>query len=57
MVELKENELAFARERYAEAYEPVREERTLEALDRQHSLLGAADAREAGSCDPRLAGR
>jgi hypothetical protein len=46
MVELKENELAFARERYAEAYEPVREERTLEALDRQHSLLGAADALE-----------
>jgi hypothetical protein len=46
MVELKENELAFARERYAEAYEPVREERTLEALDRQHWLLGAADALE-----------
>jgi hypothetical protein len=46
MVEVKESELALARELYAEAYEPVREERTLEALERQHSLLGAADALE-----------
>jgi hypothetical protein len=46
MVAVKEDELELARELYAEAYEPVREERTLEALDRQHSLLGAADSLE-----------
>jgi hypothetical protein len=46
MVELKENELALARELYAEAYEPVQAARTLEALERQHTLLGAADALE-----------
>lgn len=46
MVDVKEAELALARELYAEAYEPVRTERTLEALERQHSLLGAADALE-----------
>ncbi len=46
MVEVKANELAVARELYAQAYEPVRAERTLDALARQHSLLGAADALE-----------
>jgi hypothetical protein len=46
MVEVKEDELALARELYAEAYEPVREARTLEVLERQHTLLGAADALE-----------
>jgi hypothetical protein len=46
MVEVKEDELALARALYSEAYEPVRSERTLEALERQHTLLGAADALE-----------
>lgn len=46
MAAVKEGELALARELYAEAYEPVRKERTLEALERQHGLLGAADALE-----------
>jgi hypothetical protein len=46
IVEVKENQLELARELYAEAYAPVRAERTLEALERQHSLLGAADALE-----------
>jgi hypothetical protein len=46
MVEVKDDELELARQLYAEAYEPVREARTLEALDRQHTLLSAADALE-----------
>jgi uncharacterized membrane protein YjfL (UPF0719 family) len=46
MVEVKENELALARELYAEAYAPVRDARTLESLERQHTLLGAADSLE-----------
>jgi hypothetical protein len=46
MVKVKEEELELARELYAEAYEPVREARSLEALNKQHSLLGAADALE-----------
>jgi hypothetical protein len=46
MVEVKASELAIARELYAQAYEPVRAARTLEALERQHRLLGAADALE-----------
>lgn len=46
MAEVKANELAIARDLYAEAYEPVREERTLDALERQRSLLSAADALE-----------
>jgi hypothetical protein len=46
MVEVKESELELARQLYAEAYEPVRADRTLEALERQHTLLGAADALE-----------
>ena len=46
MVEVKQGELAIARELYAQAYEPLREEPTLESLERQRSLLGAADALE-----------
>jgi hypothetical protein len=46
MVEVKESELAIARGLYAQAYEPVGKAPTLEALERQHSLLGAADALE-----------
>ncbi|HXV57164.1 MAG TPA: hypothetical protein VD704_04780 [Gaiellaceae bacterium] len=46
MVAVKDSELQLARELYAEAYEPVRAERTLAALERQHTLLGAADALE-----------
>jgi hypothetical protein len=46
MVEVKASELALARELYAEAYEPVQRARTLEALERQRSLLAAADALE-----------
>jgi hypothetical protein len=46
MVEVKDNELTLAREMYAEAYEPVRVARTLEALEAQHTLLSAADALE-----------
>ena len=46
MVQVKDGELARARALYAEAYEPVRAESTLAVLDRQHSLLGAADALE-----------
>jgi hypothetical protein len=46
MVEVKESELELARQLYAEAYEPLRTARTLEALKRQHTLLGAADALE-----------
>jgi hypothetical protein len=46
MLELKGNEVGIARELYAEAYEPVRKSRTLEALERQYRLLGAADALE-----------
>lgn len=46
MVEVKASELVIARDLYAQAYEPVREARTLEALERQRRLLGAADALE-----------
>jgi hypothetical protein len=46
MVDVKVNELAIARDLYAEAYEPVRTEPTLEALGRQQRLLSAADALE-----------
>jgi hypothetical protein len=46
MVEVKAGELAIARALYVEAYEPVRNERSLDALDRQHRLLSAADALE-----------
>jgi hypothetical protein len=46
MVQVKARELTLARELYTEAYEPLRTARTLEALERQHALLGAADALE-----------
>ena len=46
MVEAKASELAVARELYAEAYEPVRAAPTLDALEQQRALLGAADALE-----------
>ena len=45
MVEVKE-ELAVARELYAQAYAPVRESPTLETLEQQRRLLSAADALE-----------
>ena len=46
MVEAKASELAMARELYAQAYEPIRTAPTLEALEQQRGLLGAADALE-----------
>jgi hypothetical protein len=46
MVEVKESELAVARQLYAQAYEPVRSAPTLEMLAQQQSLLSAADALE-----------
>ena len=46
MLDVKASELATARQLYAEAYEPVRSAGTLEALERQHRLLDAADALE-----------
>jgi hypothetical protein len=46
MVDVKTNELAIARELYAAAYKPVRSSQTLEVLERQRGLLGAADALE-----------
>lgn len=46
LVERKAGELATARRLYAEAYEPVRATPTLETLERQQRLLGAADALE-----------
>jgi hypothetical protein len=46
MVEAKARELAIARALYAKAYEPVRTAPTLESLEAQRSLLGAADALE-----------
>jgi hypothetical protein len=46
MVELKARELAIARNLYAQAYAPVRVAPTLEALERQRSLLNAADGLE-----------
>jgi hypothetical protein len=46
MVEVKETELAVARELYAEAYEPVRSAPSPATLERQHPLLSAADALE-----------
>ena len=46
MVEAKREELAFARELYAQAYAPVRERPSLETLEQQRNLLGAAAALE-----------
>ena len=46
MLEVKARELAAARELYAQAYEPLRDAGTLDALERQAGLLAAADALE-----------
>ena len=46
MMEVKEAELAIARDLYAQAYRPVHEARTLQALEQQRTLLSAADALE-----------
>jgi hypothetical protein len=46
MVAVKKNELAVARDLYAQAYEPLRAAPTLDALERQRQLLAAADALE-----------
>ena len=46
MREVKERELELARKLYAEAFAPVREQPTLETLQRQQPLLAAADALE-----------
>ena len=46
MIAVKATELATARRLYAEAYEPVRSAGTLESLEQQRQLLGAADALE-----------
>jgi hypothetical protein len=46
MTAVKEGQVASARELYAEAYEPVRVEPTLEALERQRGLISAAEALE-----------
>jgi hypothetical protein len=46
MAEVKQQELAAARALYAQAYEPVRREPTLEVLERRQPLLGAAEALE-----------
>ena len=46
MVAVKARELELARSLYAKAYAPVRTEATVEALDRQHHLLHAADGLE-----------
>ena len=46
MVDVKAAELATARDLYAQAYEPVRAAPTLEMLDRQRSLIAAADSLE-----------
>jgi hypothetical protein len=46
MLEVKDDELTFAHELYAQAYEPVRVDATLRALERQRNLLAAADALE-----------
>jgi hypothetical protein len=46
MAEVKVEELTLARELYARAYEPVRADGTLGALERQRDVLAAADALE-----------
>jgi hypothetical protein len=46
MVEVKSQELALARDLYAKAYKPVRQTPTLETLEAQRNLLGAADGLE-----------
>jgi hypothetical protein len=46
MVDAKKGEVAVARDLYRQAYEPVHEARTLEALEEQRGLLSAAGALE-----------
>jgi hypothetical protein len=46
MAEVKVDEITFARELYAQAYEPVRADGTLGALERQRKALAATDALE-----------
>lgn len=46
MMAVKQRELEQARNLYRHAYEPVRDEPTLEVLQRQAGLLGAAEAME-----------
>jgi hypothetical protein len=46
MVAVKQRELDKARDLYRHAYEPVRDDPTLEVLQRQAGLLGAAEAME-----------
>lgn len=46
MVAVKRAEIAFARDLYAQAYEPVRASPTLATLEQQSRLLSAADALE-----------
>jgi hypothetical protein len=46
MVEVKSRELSLARDLYHEAYRPVHDARSLDALEEQRSLLSAADALE-----------
>jgi hypothetical protein len=46
MVAVKQREIAWAQHLYAQAFEPLREAGTLEALQRQSSQLSAAEALE-----------
>jgi len=46
MVEVKNDELRIARDLYAQAYEPLRHEPSVEVLEQQRNLLGAADGLE-----------
>lgn len=46
MVEVKSRELSLARDLYREAYRPVHDARSLDALEERRSLLNAADALE-----------
>jgi hypothetical protein len=46
MVVIKAREIEFARSLYAKAYEAVRTERTVDALEKQHHLLHAAEGLE-----------
>jgi hypothetical protein len=46
MAEVKASELATARDLYAQAYEPLRAAPSLETLERQRSLLAAAESLE-----------
>jgi hypothetical protein len=56
MMAVKQRELERARNLCSQAYQPVREEPTLEMLQRQAGLLSAAEALgEAGRAHPRVA--